>query len=284
MSNNKIDHVIHEKMIKPQKKSHDYGELFRILENYKPNRNNTILSIIIPMYNEEKTIRDVLESLPNHKLIEIIVIDDNSTDNSIEEIKKAKSLNGIQIVKHSKNKGYGGAITTGMKHAKGEIVVCMDSDGQHRSDDLIELIKPITKGESDLTVGSRYLGSYTYPLPLLRQIGEILAEKVIRVFFRLKVKNNQNGFRGYNRKALKILKNAKYLDYAFCTEQILKASIYGIKLKECPTKVFGRQHGTSKLTIIKLALNIFSCLLIYYFKKINVNIAKKNKNLLSIIF
>lgn len=284
MSSNNVDNITDEKIVKFQKKFHDFSELFKSLEDFESHKNTTILSIILPMYNEEKTIRNVLESLPDHKSIEIIVIDDKSTDNSIEEIKKVNSTNGIRILQHSKNKGYGGAITTGMRNAKGEIIVCMDSDGQHSSDDIYELIKPIIKGESDITIGSRYLGSYNYPLPLLRQIGEILAEKVLRIFFKLKVKNNQNGFRAYNRRAIKILKRALYPDYAFCTEQILKASVYGLKLKECPIKVSGRQHGTSKLTIIKLALNIFSCLLLYYFRKIEVNTAKKSKSFFSIIF
>jgi len=263
------------KIIKTQENFHKFNDLFNYLENHKTNSDTVLLSIILPMYNEEKTIRAVLESLPKYELIEIIVIDDHSTDNSIKEIRKVNSLESINILHHKENKGYGGAITTGMKHAKGKVVVCMDSDGQHSADDLYDLIKPIIEGKSDIVIGSRYLGAYNYRLPLLRQFGEILAEKIIRILFNLKIKNNQNGFRAFNRKVLKVLKHARYLDYTYCTEQILKASIYGFKIKEFPVKVYGRQHGASKMTVIRLALNIFSCLLLYYFKKIKANANKK---------
>ncbi len=275
-STNATDIATERKIIKTRNNFHKFNDLINYLENHKTNSDAVLLSIILPMYNEEKTIRAVLESLPKYELIEIIVIDDHSTDNSIKEIGKVNSPKRINILQHKENKGYGGAITTGMKHAKGKVVVCMDSDGQHSANDLFNLIKPIIEGESDIVIGSRYLGAYNYRLPLLRQFGEILAEKIIRILFSLKIKNNQNGFRAYNRKVLKVLKHARYLDYTYCTEQILKASIYGFKIKEFPIKVYGRQHGASKMTIIRLALNIFSCLLLYYIKKIKVNSTKKH--------
>ncbi|MFX0027073.1 MAG: glycosyltransferase family 2 protein [Candidatus Hermodarchaeota archaeon] len=274
-STNTTEITTERKIIKTRKNFHKFNELFNYLENHKTTSDTVLLSIILPMYNEEKTIRAVLESLPKNKLIEILVIDDHSTDDSIKEIGKINSQKRINILHHEENKGYGAAITTGMKHAKGKVVVCMDSDGQHSADDLYGLIKPIIEGESDLVIGSRYLGAYNYRLPLLRQFGEILAEKIIRILFNLKIKNNQNGFRAYNRKILEVLKYARYLDYTYCTEQILKASIYGFKVKESPIKVYGRQHGASKMTIIRLALNIFSCLLLFYFKKIKVIVSKK---------
>jgi len=269
--------------IKNQKKVNYSDELIEFLERNKNPDHPILVSIVLPMYNEEKVIRRVLESLPKHKQVEVIVVNDHSTDNSLEEIKKVKSNQNIRVIHHKKNRGYGGAITTGMKYAKGNVVVSMDSDGQHSAKDILIIIKPIIEGKSDLTIGSRYLGSYNYRLPLLRQIGEILAEKVIRVLFGLRIKNNQNGFRAYNRKVIKLFKKTRFPDYAFCTEQILKAKIYGYRIKECPIIVYGREHGASKLTIIKLAFNIFSCLLIYYIKKVEVNLANKSK-FSSIIF
>lgn len=274
-------HITESTEIKKQESI--FPELIGFLENYRSPNHPILVSIILPMYNEEKVIRSVLESLPDHELIEIIVINDHSTDNSLEEIKKVKSPRNIRVINHKRNKGYGGAICTGMKNAEGKVVVSMDSDGQHVVNDILNLIKPIFEGKADMTIGSRYLGTYNYELPLLRQAGEILAEKVIRIFFRLKIKNNQNGFRAFDKKVAKVFKAIYYLDYAFCTEQILKAKVYGYVIKECPITVLGRQHGASKLTIIRLALNIFSCLLIYYIKKIKVNLAKKSK-FLSILF
>lgn len=272
-----VNTIINEKKFKSKKKSYNFNKLIKYIESHKSSKDDILLSIILPMYNEEKTIRAVLESLPIHDLIEIIVINDHSTDNSLREIKKANLGHKMRVLHHKQNKGYGGAITTGMIHAKGKVIVCMDTDGQHNAEDIFTLIKPIIEGESDITIGSRYLGAYNYQPPILRQVGELLAEKIIHLFFRLHIKNNQNGFRAYNRRSVILFKSARYFDYTFCTEQILKASIYNYKIKECPITVYGREHGTSKLIIIKLALNIFSCFLLYYFRKIKVLLDRKNQ-------
>lgn len=268
-----------EKM-KISKNSPSFQYLYDYIENSNTAKNNILISIVLPMYNEEKVIRDVLESLPQHKSIEVIVIDDHSTDNSINELEKAQLNNNICVIRHQKNKGYGGAIITGIQNANGEIIVTMDSDGQHSSDNIFDLIKPILDKETDYTIGSRYLGTYYYRLPLIRRFGEAIIEKLIRLLFGLKIKNNQNGFRAFKREIIHISEKVRYLDYTFCTEQILKARINGYKIKECPIKVYEREHGASKMIVIKLGLNVLSCFLIYFIEKIKRKIFFKGlKNL-----
>lgn len=256
---------------------HNFRDLYAYLKNLNSNGNPVLLSIILPMFNEEKTIRNVLDSLPSHDSIEIIIVNDFSTDNSIKEIKKTKYQNNIQVVNHSKNRGYGAAILTGIKNARGEIIVTMDSDGQHNPNDILTLIKPIIDKEADYTIGSRYLGSYFYKLPVSTRLGEVFLEKIIQILFHKKIKNNQNGFRAFNRKVISIFNNFKYDGYAFCTEQILKVSLEGYKIKECPIKVYDRKFGASHIILRRLAVNIFSCLFLYYLRKIQIMALKRNK-------
>jgi glycosyltransferase involved in cell wall biosynthesis len=254
-----------------------YKELYPFLDKLKSNRNPIVLSIILPMFNEEKTIGSVLDSLPSNDSIEIIVVNDHSTDNSLAEIESVQRYKPIHVINHPKNKGYGAAILSGVNQAKGEIIVTMDSDGQHSPDDILTLIRPIIEKKADYTIGSRYLGSYFYQLPVSTRLGEVVLEKFIQILFHRKIKNNQNGFRAFNRKVISIFRDLKYEGYAFCTEQILKASIEGYTIKECPIKLYDREFGASHIILRKLAVNIFTCFFIYYLRKIQFMALKKNK-------
>ena len=254
-----------------------FQDLYDSLNKVRTEKNEIYLSIILPMFNEEKSIKTVLDNLPSNNSIEIIVVNDNSTDNSVIEVKKVQLYKPIRLVSHSKNRGYGAAILTGIKHAKGKIIVTMDSDGQHSPDDIITLIRPILNNEADYTIGSRYLGSYFYKLPVSTRLGEVVLEKFIQILFNKRIKNNQNGFRAFNRKVISIFHDFKYDGYAFCTEQILKASIEGYRIRECPIKLYDRKFGTSHIILRQLAVNIFSCLFLYYLRRIQFLVLKRNK-------
>ncbi len=253
-----------------------FQDLYDSLKIFGTKGNEISLSIILPMYNEEKTIKTVLDNLPSINSIEIIVVNDNSTDNSLREVKKVQLYKSIQLINHSENRGYGAAILTGIKHAKGEIIVTMDSDGQHSPNDILTLIRPILNYEADYTIGSRYLGSYFYQLPVSTRLGEVVLEKFIQILFNKRIKNNQNGFRAFNRKVISIFHDFKYDGYAFCTEQILKASIEGYKIRECPIKLYDRKYGKSHIILSQLAVNIFSCIFLYYLRKIQYMVLKRN--------
>jgi len=249
--------------------------MYNHLEKIKPKQVRYLISLIIPVYNEEKTIFSILTNLPNKDYIEIIIIDDNSIDNSVKEIEKIQKIRNVKLIKHYKNQGYGKAILTGIENCEGKIIITMDSDGQHSPDDIYTLIKPILNGEADYVIGSRYLGTYHYELPLSTRIGEIIVEIMIRIFFGYKVVNNQGGFRAFDRKILKIFHDIQYKNYAFTTELILRAAIYGYKIKECPIKLVDRLHGSSRIILNRLAFNLFSLFFRYVIIKIKLKIFRK---------
>jgi len=250
-------------------------ELHDYISNFKTKGSEIVLTIILPMYNEEHTIRKVLGNLPRGSSIQIIVVDDHSTDNSLQEIEKVNENNEIEVIHHKINKGYGASIISGIRRARGRVMVTMDSDGQHSPHDILTMIKPIFDNEADYTIGSRYLGSYFYKLPVSTRLGEVLIEKLIQIFFGKKIMNNQNGFRAFNRKIIPIFNEVKYEGYAFCTEQIIKATLKGFRIKECPIKVYDRKFGASNIILTKLAVNLFSCILQYYLLRLNITIFKR---------
>ncbi|MBY9008381.1 MAG: glycosyltransferase family 2 protein [Candidatus Lokiarchaeota archaeon] len=264
---------------RPSNNATDFQEMYGFLNEHYNADKPIILSIILPLYNEEKTIRSILEDLPRNKSIEIIIIDDHSSDNSLNEIRKVDGYDKFKIIRHLANRGYGNAIITGMQYATGDVIVSMDTDGQHSPDDIYNLIKPIFDGKADYTIGSRYLGSYHYSLPLATRLGEVLIEKFLQFFFGIKIMNNQNGFRAFDKKLIPLFSDAKFLGYAFCTEQILQAKLSEHRILECPIKVYNREYGYSKIILRKLTLNIFACILIYYMKKFYLNLLKKRKTI-----
>ncbi len=276
---NKINSIINRSETAHGKLDHLYQEFYEYLNLFQNKVGEVVLTIVLPMLNEEKTIKSILENLPYNDLIEIIVVNDCSIDNSLKEIEKVRIKRKIRVINHKRNQGYGQTIISGISQAKGKVIVTMDSDGQHSPDDIFNLVKPIFDGEVDYTIGSRYKGAYFYQLPIYTRLGEVVVEKLIQIFFGPKIMNNQTGFRGFNRKVLPIFNNTKYKGYAFCTEQILKVSLSKLKIKECPIKVYKREYGKSKIVLRILAKQIFSCLFYYLIKKIkSVNKRMKEIN------
>ena len=173
------------------------------------------------------------------------------------------------MIKHEKNQGYGSALLTGINHAKGHIVVTMDSDGQHHPEDLFNLVNPIFKKEADITIGSRYYGTYNYRLPVATRLGEAIIEKFMFILFGQKVANNQGGFRAFHKKTLKIFKDIKFKDYAFTTELLFKASLSKFKIKECPIHLVDREYGASKIVLSELIFSLLLCVAYYTIQRIN---------------
>jgi len=259
-------------------KRNDHNDLYNYLHKFKKKEDHTIISIVIPVYNEEKTIRKIIEHLPRDGAIEIIIVDDHSSDNSLEEIKKAKSSIDLRVISHKKNKGYGRTLLTGVHECKGDIFLTLDSDGQHQPEDIFNLVKPIFENEADITIGSRYKGTYSYELPLATRFGEAILEVMINLLFGQSVKNNQGGFRAFHRKTFLLFETAQFHGYAFTTELILAAAIYGYKIKECPIHLLEREHGSSYINLNKLMYSLLLCIGLYFFKKIKRLLFKEKRS------
>ena len=117
------------------------------------------VTILVPVYNEERTIKEVLEKakqalLPHGLEKEIIVIDDGSRDSSR---KKLSEISGIQILSHDRNQGKGAAIKTGLRHATGDIILIQDADLEYNSEDYPVVLQPILSGFVEFVMGSRFL-------------------------------------------------------------------------------------------------------------------------------
>lgn len=157
--------------------------------------------IVIPLYNEEKHIDNLLKDLSKYDL-PIVVVDDGSSDNSKFQILHSKFHN-ITLLEHKVNLGKGASMKTGADYAfsKGaEAVIFMDSDGQHSATDLPKFIEEIKKDRFDLFFGTRVS---SYGVPLVRFLGNKFASVVVGLLFNVYVSDSLCGFRGLTKKAYK---------------------------------------------------------------------------------
>ena len=195
--------------------------------------------VILPAYNEGKVIYNVLKSIQKEGFHNIIVVDDASKDNTLNEAKKAK----VEVVSHAKNKGPGGATRTGLHyaHSKGfDYAVFLDSDGQHDPKDISLLLKYASN--YDVVIGSRMLKRN---MPLSRKIINFAGSLITWFFFGLYVKDSQSGFKVFNRKAMEKIK-FKSNGFEFCSEIIGQIHKRKLSFKEVPIKVIYTKYSLSK--------------------------------------
>lgn len=234
---------------------------------------NLLISIIIPIYNEENTIKDIINRIPNHFQNEIIIVNDGSTDNSVQKINEIKNKN-IRLLSHNRNQGYGAAILTGIKHANGDIIVTMDSDGQHCPEEIPNFIEILLNNSADIVIGSRYLGTCHFKIPFHIRLAEIVIKLFLWIMFGQVIHNNQNGFKAFKRKTIKIFDELLYFGMGFTTEILFCSAFHGFKIKEIPITANCRIHGSSRVKKIKTMKSILSLMLYYFFLKKNLNVNK----------
>ena len=208
------------------------------------------ITIGIPAFNEEKNIAKIITRLK--KITNSIIVCDDGSSDMTSEI--ANNL-GVIVVKHEKNTGYGAAINTIFQRAKDietEILVTFDADGQHRVEDIGEVINPIQENIADIVIGSRFLQKNDQ-VPGYRKIGIKAITKVTNASINQKLTDSQSGFRAYNKKVLQnIFPSDKGMGIS--TEILIKASQKNFRITEVPVTILYEgdtsvnnpvSHGTS---------------------------------------
>lgn len=225
-----------------------------------PNPNSKpSLSIVIPAFNEEQSLREVLDAISVDVQHEIIVVDDGSTDNTFSV---AKEYPYVRSVHHILNRGYGAAVITGFRIAKGDIIVTIDADAQNDPKEIPEIIKPIILGETDVVIGSRYLNeSNDLNISLIKRIGEKFISYVLRKKYGLKITNSQSGFRALRKNVLKEILPLTEERFGFNTEFLTRILGSGFKVLEVPKKEVERKHGRSKIKVFRDGLRIVYALI-----------------------
>ena len=183
----------------------------------------------IPAFNEEKNIASIITKLVD-VADSVIVCNDGSTDLTSKIAEKM----GVDVINHEKNLGYGGAIRSIFLKAKemdGDVLVTFDADGQHRVEDINNVIK-----EADLVIGSRFLDDSEKEIPQYRKVGIKVITKITNASLKEKLTDSQSGFRAYSKKVVNEL-NPSELGMGISTEILIKSSSKNFKIVEVPIKI-----------------------------------------------
>lgn len=210
---------------------------------------------IIPSFNEEKTIKDVINGASQY-CDNIIVVNDGSQDETNREAKNA----GATVANHLINLGTGAALSTGLKIAKwkkADIVVTMDGDGQHDPNDIPTLLRPLIEEEADIVLGSRFLGNIK-SMPFYKKIGNRFLSFITSMRCGKKITDSQCGFRAYSAKVFKsIIHNS--VDYTWASELLVRVISSDYKCIEVPIKTIyqkKRIKGTGLIDGIKIFIKM----------------------------
>jgi len=207
---------------------------------------------VIPAYNEERTIREVIVMVKKN-VDQVIVINDGSTDQTAKLAQEA----GAEVYSHFLNRGLGAALITGFEAALkqgADIIITFDADGQHRPEDISRLIEPILKDEAEVVIGSRFLEKQ--PMPLSRRVYNLIANFITHLLFGLWVSDSQSGLRVFKRQALKKIKiQSDRMEVS--SEIIREIKRNKLKLKEIPIKPIYTDYSMSKGQNFRVGLKTF---------------------------
>lgn len=225
--------------------------------------------IIIPAYNEEKNIRKVLADLSDiERLADIIVVNDGSIDATEAMVKG----NDLYLINHPCNLGYGAALQTGYKFAnlkKYRFILQFDADGQHNPHDLRLVMNELAKGESDIVIGSRFLGNARFHPGFFKKLAITSFRWMIFTLTRVKITDPTSGLRGLNSNAFSYYSVRDRIPFDYPDADIVIHMILkGYKVKEVPISSRDRTEGVSMhsgikpaIYFIKILLSIFTILL-----------------------
>lgn len=209
------------------------------------NRGIPLVSVIVPMYNEENAVGKVLKSLTllEKKMpLEIIAVDDGSTDKTREVVRTFPS---VTLVCHPKNLGKGKAIVTSLSKSRGQIVVIQDADLEYPPEEIPKLVKPIITGKADVVFGSRFLGQANN-MGSTHRFGNRILSLASNLLFSTQLTDVMTGHKAFSRKCIDSI---KLTEDGFGIEIEITAKILknGWTCIELPIIYAYRTHGKAKI-------------------------------------
>lgn len=233
------------------------------------------LSIIIPAYNEEKTIVEILHRINEVKLInniekEVIVVNDCSKDNTEQAVREYTVSSGIQYLKyvnHSANQGKGAAIHTGIAHATGEYLLIQDADLEYDPGEYNALLKPIVNGYADVVYGSRFMGGNAHRILFFwHTIGNRFLTFLSNIFSNLNLTDMETGYKMFRTDIIQQL-TLKEKRFGFEPEVTIKmARLSGVRIYEVGISYYGRTYKEGKKIKWRDGVRTVWCVVKYSFQ------------------
>lgn len=237
-------------------------EAGRLVDAYLGNDAPTV-SIIIPAYNEIGTIDAIVKtirSLPVTK--QIIVVDDGSTDGTREYIAQLGELPGVDVCLHEVNSGKGAAIQSGIQRAIGEIVIVQDADLEYEPTDILKVIEPIVRGESDVVYGSRYLANPTQDGSALHRFGNKVLTGLSNIATGQRLTDMETCYKAFRRELIQSIR-IEQNRFGFEPEITAKLARKKVRIQEVPISYKPRSWDEGKKIGVKDLINTLWCIFRY---------------------
>ena len=226
------------------------------------------LSVIIPCYNEEKTLEKCVERLlkifDENLHLEIIIIDDGSTDNSLSLAHDlAKKDTRITVMHQHKNQGKGASLQTGFKKAIGEFIAIQDADLEYNPNDLLRLLEPLVSNEADVVFGSRFLPHGPHRvLNFWHSLGNRFLTFISNMLTNLNLTDMEVGYKIFRREVIQNI-NIEEKRFGFEPEITAKVARLGCRIYEVGVSYYGRTYEEGKKIIWKDGIRALWCILKY---------------------
>ena len=221
------------------------------------------LSIVIPVYNEERTIREILArvaALPLPK--EIVVVDDCSRDRTPELLRELASASELKVVFKSQNEGKGAALRTGFEHATGTIVVVQDADLEYDPRDILALLPPLLRNEADVVYGSRFLHEQPHDKSFVHRLGNWSLTTASNLFTGLRITDMETCYKAFRRDVIQGLP-IRQNRFGFEPEVTAKLARRKCRVLEVPISYNARSFAEGKKIGLKDLFNALWCIVRY---------------------
>ena len=227
-------------------------------------KENIVLSVVVPCFNEIKTIGEVIENILDSPINpkEVIIVDDFSSDGSREYLKKINNKN-IKIIFHEKNLGKGAALSTGIAFAKGKIIIIQDADLEYDPKEYPNVIGPIINGKADIVYGSRFQGGQPHRVVYFwHRVGNGFLTIFSNLFTDLNLTDMETCYKAFRSDIIKTIE-IEEKRFGFEPEITAKISKLNCRIYEVGISYYGRTYKEGKKIGWKDGIRAIYCILKY---------------------
>lgn len=218
------------------------------------------LSVVIPVFNELKTIGRILTRVAALPLnLELVIVDDFSTDGTREVLSKLEGLPNVQVILKEANAGKGAALRTGFAASKGDFIVVQDADLEYDPCDIPQLIQPLLKGDADIVYGSRFIGEEQQDDSWVHRTGNAVLTQASNLFSGLNLTDMETCYKAFTREALEDVE-LQQNRFGIEPEITAKLARRGYRFVEVPISYESRGYDEGKKIGIKDLINAIYCI------------------------
>ncbi len=221
------------------------------------------LTVLIPVYNERQTIREIVSRVLAQEVAdEILIVDDGSIDGTREILREFEGQKPLRVIYHERNQGKGAAVRTGLDHAQGDVILIQDADLEYDPRDYPLLLKPLEEGVADIVYGSRFLGAPRKTAMFWHMVANKLLTLLTNILFDTILSDMETGYKVFRREVVEgVTLHARRFEFEpEFTAKVLKR---GYRIYEVPITFNPRDYDEGKKIGLKDAFEAVWTLLKY---------------------